>query len=91
MVTFATAGPNTRTTQLFINYRDNSSLDKQGFAPIGRVIEGMEVVDKLYNGYGDGAPRGKGPDQTRLQMEGNAYLTKEFGMLDYIKSATIVP
>jgi peptidyl-prolyl cis-trans isomerase A (cyclophilin A) len=90
-VTFATAGPNTRTTQLFISYRDNSGLDKQGFAPFGRVISGMEVVDKLYNGYGDGAPRGKGPDQTRLQMEGNAYLTKEFPMLDYIKSATIVP
>jgi len=90
-VTFATAGPNTRTTQLFISYRDNAGLDKQGFAPFGRVISGMDVVDKLYNGYGDGAPRGKGPDQTRLQMEGNAYLAKEFGMLDYIKSATIVP
>jgi peptidyl-prolyl cis-trans isomerase A (cyclophilin A) len=89
MVTFATAGPNTRTTQLFINFGNNTGLDKQGFAPFGEVVQGMDVVDKLYNGYGEGAPRGKGPDQGRLQAEGNAYLNKEFPRLDYIKSATI--
>lgn len=89
-VTFATAGPNTRTTQLFINFRDNTPLDKQGFAPFGEVASGMDVVDKLNKEYGEGAPRGKGPDQGRLQAEGNAYLNKEFAKLDYIKSATIV-
>jgi peptidyl-prolyl cis-trans isomerase A (cyclophilin A) len=88
-VTFATAGPNTRTTQLFINFGDNASLDKQGFAPFGQVTKGMDVVDKIYNGYGEGAPRGKGPDQGRVQAEGNAYLTKDFPKLDYIKTATI--
>jgi peptidyl-prolyl cis-trans isomerase A (cyclophilin A) len=88
-VTFATAGPNTRTTQLFINFGDNAGLDKQGFSPFGQVVSGMDVVDKIYSGYGEGAPRGKGPDQGRTQAEGNAYLTKEFPRLDYIKSATI--
>jgi peptidyl-prolyl cis-trans isomerase A (cyclophilin A) len=88
-ITFATAGPNTRTTQVFINFADNTGLDKQGFAPFGQVVTGMDVVDKLYSGYGEGAPRGKGPDQGRIQAEGNAYLTKEFPQLDYIKSATI--
>jgi peptidyl-prolyl cis-trans isomerase A (cyclophilin A) len=71
-VTFATAGPNTRTTQMFINFGDNSQLDGMGFAPIGKVTSGMNVVDKLYAGYGEGAPRGAGPDQQRMQMEGNA-------------------
>ena len=89
-VVFAHAGPNTRTTQLFINYRDNSaSLDKQGFAAFGEVTSGMDVVDSLYNGYGDGAPRGKGPDQGTITNEGNAYLMKSFPKMDYIKTATI--
>jgi peptidyl-prolyl cis-trans isomerase A (cyclophilin A) len=91
LITFATAGPNTRTTQVFINYADNSMLDKQGFAPFGQVISGMNVVDALYNGYGEGAPSGGGPDQSRVQREGNAYLTTAFPKLDYIKSATIAP
>jgi len=89
-VTYAKAGPNTRTTQVFINYADrNSVLDKDGFAPFGRVTSGMEVVDALYNGYGEGAPRGSGPDQGRVQMEGNAYLAKNFPRLDFVKKATI--
>ena len=92
MVTFAMAGPNTRTTQLFISFVDrNSFLDDQGFPPFGKVVEGMDVVDKLYNGYGEGAPRGKGPDQTRLQMEGNAYLEQSFPQLDHVVKATILP
>jgi peptidyl-prolyl cis-trans isomerase A (cyclophilin A) len=91
LITFATAGPNTRTTQVFINYADNASLDGQGFAPFGQVISGMNVVDGLYSGYGEGAPSGNGPEQGRVQSEGNAYLTSSFSKLDFIKSATIVP
>jgi peptidyl-prolyl cis-trans isomerase A (cyclophilin A) len=91
MVTFATAGPNTRTTQLFINFGDNTFLDGQGFAPFGKIAEGMDVVDKINSEYGEGAPNGRGPNQGRVQMEGNSYLKKDFPNLDYIKSATIVP
>ena len=89
-ITFATAGPNTRTTQLFINFADNKNLDSMGFAPVGRVVHGMEVVDSLHKGYGEGAPRGRGPDQSRIQAEGNAYLKQDFPNLDYIRSAAIV-
>ena len=88
-VTFATGGPNTRTTQFFINYRDNSNLDGMGFAPFGEVVKGMEIVDQFYNGYGEGAPNGRGPSQGRIHAEGNAYLNKDFPKLDYIKTATI--
>jgi len=89
-VTFAHAGPNSRTTQFFINFGDNAaSLDKQGFPPIGQVTTGMDVVDKLYSGYGEGAPRGSGPAQGTIASEGNAYLTKQFPKLDYVKKATI--
>jgi len=91
MVSFATRGPNTRTTQLFINYSNgNAQLDGMGFAPFGKVAEGMEVVDALYSGYGEGAPSGTGPDQQRAQSEGNKYLAKEFPKLDVIKTARIV-
>lgn len=90
-ISFATAGPNTRTTQLFINFGNNGNLDGMGFSPFGKVIEGMEVVDKINGEYGEGAPRGRGPDQGRIQAEGNAYLKKAFPNLDYIKSATILP
>ena len=89
-VTFATAGPNTRTTQVFINFANNRALDSQGFAPFGRVVSGMNVVDALYSGYGEGAPQGMGPEQGRIQSQGNAYLMRGFPRLDYIKNATIV-
>jgi peptidyl-prolyl cis-trans isomerase A (cyclophilin A) len=89
MITFATAGPNTRTTQVFINFGNNPMLDHQGFAPFGQVVSGMDVVDALFSGYGEGAPGGRGPEQGRIQNEGNAYLTKDFAQLDYIKKATI--
>jgi peptidyl-prolyl cis-trans isomerase A (cyclophilin A) len=89
-ITFATAGPNTRTTQMFINFADNTALDGQGFSPFGRVISGMTVVDALYAEYGEGAPRGNGPDQSVIQDQGNAYLAGQFPKLDYIKKASIV-
>jgi peptidyl-prolyl cis-trans isomerase A (cyclophilin A) len=88
-ITYAMAGPNTRTSQVFINFGDNASLDGQGFSPFGRIVTGMNVVDSLNAEYGEGAPRGRGPDQGRVQMEGNTYLKKDFGRLDYVKKATI--
>jgi len=88
-ITFATAGPNTRTTQVFINFADNRALDSQGFAPFGQVTSGMSVVKALYSGYGEGAPQGNGPAQGRVQSEGNKYLISAFPKLDYIKKATV--
>ncbi|MED6309579.1 MAG: peptidylprolyl isomerase, partial [Pseudomonadota bacterium] len=80
----------TRTTQFFINFRNNAFLDRQGFSPFAQVEEAsMKVVDALHSGYGEGAPRGRGPSQGRIQSEGNKYLKAEFPMLDYVKSATI--
>lgn len=89
-VSFAMAGPNTRTTQLFINFRDNRQLDGMGFAPIAHVVEGMDVVDAIYSGYGEGAPNGTGPAQPQIQMQGNQYLRENFPDLDYIQRASIV-
>jgi peptidyl-prolyl cis-trans isomerase A (cyclophilin A) len=90
-VTFAAkSAPNSRTTQLFISFRNNANLDGIGFAPIGRVIEGMAAVDSLYSGYGDGAPEGNGPDQLKAQAEGNAYLKRDFPKLDYVTKATVL-
>ncbi len=88
-VTFATSGPDSRTTQFFINFGDNSRLDSMGFAPFGKVQD-MAPVDALYDGYGEGAPRGRGPSQALVQSQGNAYLRQNFPKLDYIKSAKIL-
>ena len=88
-LTFATGGPNTRTTQLFLNLADNRRLDATGFAPLGAIVSGMAVVDSLYDGYGEGAPRGAGPDQGRLAREGNAYLVAAFPKLDSILTARV--
>jgi peptidyl-prolyl cis-trans isomerase A (cyclophilin A) len=88
-ITFATSGPNSRTTQVFINFGDNSRLDGSGFASFGQVSSGMNVVDQLYADYGEGAPQGRGPNQGRMQSEGNAYLTKDFPNLDFVRKATI--
>jgi peptidyl-prolyl cis-trans isomerase A (cyclophilin A) len=89
-LTFATAGPNTRTTQIFVNLADNPRLDAMGFAPFAKVVEGMEVVEQFYAGYGEGAPTGRGPDQGRITNEGKAYLDKEFPLLDSIKTAVVL-
>ncbi|MEO8256456.1 MAG: peptidylprolyl isomerase [Acidobacteriota bacterium] len=87
-VTFAkSSAPNSRSTQFFINFADNANLDGQGFSPFGQVVTGMEVVDKLYAGYG----RTNVPDQGRITAEGNAYLLKEYPKLDYVRRATIEP
>lgn len=83
-LTFATSGKHSRTTQLFINYGDNSNLDRMGFSPIGKVIGGMSVIDDVFDGYGET------PDQGQIQNQGNDYLKQSFPQLDYIKSATIV-
>ena len=88
-VSFATAGPNSRTTQFFINLRDNRGFDRIGSAPFGQVTSGLDTVDALYSGYGDGPPRGRGPDQSQIRAQGNAYLTKDFPKLDYVRRATI--
>jgi peptidyl-prolyl cis-trans isomerase A (cyclophilin A) len=88
-ITFATSGPNSRTTQVFINLADNERLDGSGFAPFGRVVEGMDVVDQIYAGYGDGPPRGEGPDQTKIETQGNSYLESHFPRLDFIRQAKI--
>jgi len=90
-ITYAMAGPNTRTTQLFINFGNNAALNGQGFAPFGKVIEGMDVVDKIYSGYGDmPAMGGRGPDPEKIQTQGNKYLEANFPKLDFIKTARIV-
>jgi peptidyl-prolyl cis-trans isomerase A (cyclophilin A) len=89
-ITFATDGPNTRTTEPFINLADNKRLDSRGFAPFGEVVEGMDVVDKLYSGYGDGPPKGEGVDQTKAEAQGNEYIEGRFPRLDKIVTARLV-
>ncbi len=89
-LTFATGGPNTRTTQVFINLADNSRLDAMGFSAFGEVVEGMNVVEQLYSGYGEGAPQGRGPRQDLVGAGGKAYLDKEFPKLDSIKTTELI-
>jgi peptidyl-prolyl cis-trans isomerase A (cyclophilin A) len=90
-VTFATAGPNTRTTQLFINLVDNSRLDRDGFAPFGKVTEGSNVVEMMYEGYGEmPGMGGSGPDPSEIEKQGKPYLDKNFPKLDFIKSAALM-
>ena len=84
-VSFASAGPNTRTTQLFVNLGDNSGLDSNGFAPVGSVTSGMDVIDKLYSGYGDEPT----PHQGEMQTQGNAWLQKNYPKLDSIETARV--
>jgi peptidyl-prolyl cis-trans isomerase A (cyclophilin A) len=88
-LSFAHLGANSRTTQLFFNMKNNKDLDKQGFAPIGKVIEGMEVVERFYSSYGEMAPRGQGPDPSKIEVQGNGYLDAKFPRLDFINKATI--
>ena len=88
-VTFAISGPQSRTTQVFINLRDNARLDGSGFAPFGEVVSGMDIVERLYSGYGECAPKGSGPDQTKIELEGNTYLEEHFARLDYIRKASV--
>jgi peptidyl-prolyl cis-trans isomerase A (cyclophilin A) len=88
-LTYATRGPNTRTTQLFFNLKNNLPLDADGFAPIGVVTSGMNVVEGLYDSYGDMPPRGQGPDPMQIETQGNEYLLSHFPRLDFIKKAVI--
>jgi len=90
-VAFAQAGPNSRTTQVFVNLADNSKLlDKSGFAPFGKVVAGMDVVDQLYSGYGDMPPRGEGPDAAKYGTLGEEYLERSFSRLDTINSVKLI-
>jgi peptidyl-prolyl cis-trans isomerase A (cyclophilin A) len=90
-LSYATDGPGTRTTEVFINLADNKRLDKSGFAPFGRVTEGMDVVDQFYSGYGEVQPRGSGPDPLKMQTLGDEYVRRSYPRLDQIRSAKIVP
>jgi peptidyl-prolyl cis-trans isomerase A (cyclophilin A) len=88
-VSFATSGKDSRTTQFFINLGNNANLDAMGFAPFGRVRE-IDKLSQIYAGYGEGGPRGGGPEQNRIQREGNAYLKSQFPQLDFIRRVLVV-
>jgi peptidyl-prolyl cis-trans isomerase A (cyclophilin A) len=88
---FAKSGPSTRATEIFINLADNTVLDDQGFVPFGKIVEGIEVIDKFYSGYGEMRPEGKEIDAGRVEEETNEYLVPRFPKLDYIKQARLLP
>jgi peptidyl-prolyl cis-trans isomerase A (cyclophilin A) len=90
-LSFAKSGPATRATEIFINLADNAVLDEQGFVPFAKIVDGIGVPDKLYSGYGELGPEGKGPDAGRIEVEANEYLVPRFPKLDYIQRATFVP
>jgi peptidyl-prolyl cis-trans isomerase A (cyclophilin A) len=89
-IDFATSSDKKGAAQVFINYVDSTALDQRDFAPFGKVIEGMDVVKNFYS-YGEIAPKGKGPDESKLITEGAAYAKKSYPKMDYIKTATIIP
>jgi len=93
-ISFATAGPNTRTTQLFINTANNPNLDSMGFTPIGKIVDtpqnpGMQIIDTLFSGYGEGHPSGRGPSQELIQKLGTSFLKEHYPYLDYIKNIQV--
>jgi peptidyl-prolyl cis-trans isomerase A (cyclophilin A) len=88
---YAMSGPTTRATEIFINLVDNPALDQQGFVPFAKVVQGIDVVDKFYAGYGEMRPEGKYIDPTRVEGEANEYLVQRFPNLDYIVKAEILP
>ncbi len=88
-ISFATAGEDTRTTQLFVNFHDNAFLDKSGFTPVGKVIQGFDVLLKLYADYGEGAPDGRGPEQGKIVNRGNAYLKENFPKLSFVSDIAV--
>ena len=88
---YAMSGPTTRATEIFINLADNAALDQQGFAPFAQVVQGMQVVDKFYSGYGEMRPEGKYIDPSRVEGEANEYLVQRFPNLDYILRTEILP
>lgn len=88
---FAKSGPSTRSTEIFINLADNAVLDEQGFVPFARIVEGIEVIDKLYSGYGEMRPEGKEIDAGRVEEETNEYLVQRFPKMDYIVRASLLP
>ena len=87
---YAKSGPNTRSTEIFINLADNADLDSQYFVPFARIVEGVDVIDKIYSGYGEMRPVGKDIDPGRVENETNEYLTQRFPKMDYIKRARFV-
>ncbi len=88
-ITFAHAGPDTRTTQVFFNFKDNAHLDESGFTPFGEIVEGLDVLDKVYSGYGELPPAGKGPDYATAWVQGNKYLDENFPEMTKVVSATL--
>jgi peptidyl-prolyl cis-trans isomerase A (cyclophilin A) len=91
MLAYAKSDPGTRATEIFINLADNKALDDQGFVPFAQVVQGMDVVDKFYSGYGEMRPEGKYIDPTRVEGEANEYLVQRFPRLDFIVHADFVP